>query len=115
MTSTAIIYYLVGIAVGTGVLLLDRPRYLRSPLVLITLIPLSIFVVSSTGNTIGQGLVMALLMGILIEMLWVFRDTAYFNQQFAAGAKQPLTQREIKWCVAVWAGVTALVMAITIL
>lgn len=114
-TMTGMFYFVAGLSVGTGIFLLDyQYGYVRSFLVLLILIPLSIFVASSTGNTIGQGLVAALLVGVLSEMLELWKDVNRFNLRFAPGARKPLTLKEIQWCVLVWAGVTLIVNSIII-
>ncbi len=69
----------------------------RSLLFLLILLPLSIFVVSSTGSSIGQGFVLALLSGLWLEMMKLRSDTSKFNQRFGQKAKKPFTDKEVRF------------------
>lgn len=79
----------------------------RSLLFIAILVPLSIFVVSSTGSPIGQGFVVSMIAAIWFEMLKQRKNTTQFNDRFAQQAKVPLTAIEIEW---MFRGMTALLI-----
>lgn len=68
----------------------------RSVLFVAVLIPLSFFIFTSTGSTLGIGLVMSLLLGIILEM-WQYRDNQkLFNERFWSLVKKKLDLNQIK-------------------
>jgi hypothetical protein len=107
-----IVYLAIGALVGLSGLWLDKKyQVIHSLLFIIILMPLSIFVASSTGNTIGQGLVAALMISLWIKMLRLYRQPQQFNQRFQVTHK-PLTSKEITYGVIVFGLVTVLVVVV---
>lgn len=126
----ALMYLLVGILLGGLALWLDKHilyRYYnntgeptpyllsRSLLFLLILLPLSIFVVSSTGSFIGQGFVLALLGGLWLEMMKVRSDTLKFNQHFGQKAKKPFTDKEVYFMIRIFSVFIILIISIVLL
>lgn len=71
----------------------------RSTLFLLVLIPLSLFVVTSTGNALGGGLMMGLLLG-LIQEFWQYRQLPQaFKERFLSQLKVEPKPRDINWIV----------------
>lgn len=93
-------FVLFGIGIGVGLLLLlaDRrlfyayyndqgqteEKYLatRSAIFLLTLIPLSLFVITSTMSLLGIGLVMSLILNLIVEMSLYRRWPQAFKKRF---------------------------------
>jgi hypothetical protein len=107
-----LLFLLIGLVLGWLALWLDHHvlyRYYnaageetpyllsRSMLFLLVLLPLSIFVASSTHSALGQGLVISLLGGVWIEMMKLRADTFKFNKRFAQKAKKPFTDKEVRF------------------
>lgn len=67
----------------------------RSLLFVLTLLPLGVFVTTSSGSEIGIGLLLLLLSGILIEMMSMRKMVDAFNQRFVSQLKNPWVQSEI--------------------
>lgn len=67
----------------------------RSALFLIALIPLGLFVTTSSGSSLGKGLVMALLLGVWFEMVLARTNLEFFNARFLSQLKTPLGQQGV--------------------
>jgi hypothetical protein len=87
----------------------------RSLLFLIILVPLSIFVISSTGNTVGQGFVLSLVMQLWVEMMLLRDNLNGFNDRFAQQAKKPLSQKEQRGLILVFSVVSAGLIGVILL
>jgi len=68
----------------------------RSPLFLLILPLLSIFMLTSTGSLAGMGLIMAINLVVLIEIWQLASQRESFNQYFLQGLKKQITLSEIK-------------------
>jgi hypothetical protein len=68
----------------------------RSPLFLIILPFLSVFMLTSTGSIAGIALILALNLVILIEIYQLASQTEKFNQYFLIGIKKKISSSEIK-------------------
>ncbi len=113
------VLFALGVLLGFVFLLLDQkylyPHYLeeeqlkkirsginfpalitRSTLFLVVLVPLSLFVVTSTGSALGSGLIMGLLMGLVMEMWQYYQLPKAFNQQFLYQGAKSLKASDIK-------------------
>ena len=68
----------------------------RSVLFVASLIPLSFFILTSTGSALGLGLVMSLFLGIILEM-WQYRDNQkIFNERFWSLVKKKLDLNQVR-------------------
>jgi len=68
----------------------------RTPLFLIGLPFLSIFMLTSTGSIVGIALILAINLVIFIEIFQLTTQSEKFNQHFLMGAKNKMTLLEIK-------------------
>jgi hypothetical protein len=68
----------------------------RSPLFLLTLPLLSIFMLTSTGSIAGMALILAINLVILIEIWQLAGQNQKFNQYFLTAVKKKVTNLEIK-------------------
>lgn len=68
----------------------------RSPLFLVSLPFLSVFMLTSTGSIAGIALILALNLVIFIEIYQLAPRTKKFNQYFLMGVKKKLVASEIK-------------------
>jgi hypothetical protein len=68
----------------------------RSPLFLLVLPVLSIFMLTSTGSLAGIALIMAINLLILIEIWQLAPQPKIFNQYFLQGVKKQITLSEIQ-------------------
>lgn len=76
----------------------NRAPYLitRSTLFLFSLIPLGLFVVTSTGSALGGGMIMGLLLGLVLE-LWEYRPLPkLFQQRFLSQVNAQAGPQDIK-------------------
>lgn len=102
-------YFVIGAIMGLLLLWFDRQflvTYYRtpessqaisqSPLFLLALLPLAIFVNTSTGNTIGRGITISLLVMLTTEILIAIKQGS-FQQTFLPTAPKPLTVPEQQW------------------
>lgn len=67
----------------------------RSLLFILALFPLGIFVTTSSGSSLGMGLILSLLGSLLIEMFLLRNQVQLFNARFASQLKQPWQQETI--------------------
>lgn len=72
----------------------------RSFLFLVALLPLSFFVITSTSNQIGWGVVLALSSGLTVELLWWRRWPEEFKARFFASHTLPA--QTAAWWPWVW-------------
>jgi len=71
----------------------------RSVVFLLTLIPLSLFVVTSTNGVLGWGVILGIWMTILVEM-WSLRNSQkQFHKWFLFDLKKKLSADEINYIV----------------
>lgn len=68
----------------------------RSPLFLLVLPVLSIFMLTSTGSLVGIALIMAINLVILIEIWQLAPQQKIFNQYFLQGIKKEISLSEIR-------------------
>lgn len=68
----------------------------RSLLFVLTLIPLGIFIVSSTGSELGVGVLLGFAIVILSEMNWLHRFVDEFHAHFLWQLKRRLNEQEIR-------------------
>ncbi len=124
-------FFLVGAALGVGLLFLDEFKLsswynqpepenvpishqliTRSPLFLVVAIPLSLFVITSTGSPIGLGLVLAMGLWLVLEM-WQLRATPeLFQARFGGHLAKPLNANEVSTIVGAATGVFIFLTAI---
>ncbi len=71
----------------------------RSTLFLLTLIPLSLFVVTSTGSAIGSGFTFGIMLGLLVEM-WLLKNNAeLFGRRYLNQLAVELSEKQINLLV----------------
>lgn len=116
----------VGLLLGIGLLWLDEeigytwytePDQLankhlitRSPLFWLAYVPLTVFVITSSGSLIGSGLVLGIGVVLAIEMLQTYRQPAAFEDRFLKQVSRPLTESEVTkivWFATAWVVVLA--------
>ena len=77
----------------------------RSTLFLLALVPLSLFVLTSTGSPLGVGLVVGLVSSVMIDMCLNARRPEAFADQFLYQIKRNFTPRQVlvvAGCSVVW-------------
>lgn len=110
------VLFLVGAVLGAALLYVDEAilseKYAeqgvtgqvvmtRSLLFVVTLIPLAIFVITSSGSSIGMGLLLLLLSGVLLEMIAMRKQVEQFNHRFLSQLKNPWNQNEMLVYIAI--------------
>lgn len=118
----SIVLFGVGIAIGVGLLWFDelflRKWYgdeqliTRSPLFLLTYVPLALFVVTSTGSRIGMGLVLGMGVILAFEMWRRRRDPNAFQYRFGKHLAHVFTPTDIQ---RLWIGAILIVGVLTCL
>jgi len=92
------------------------PEYItRSALFILTLFPLTIFMLTSTGSALGMGLLMGILIGLSLEMFTLRRKPVEFQARFLSQVKRIFTPEEIEWVAMIFSGFTAVVSVLVIL
>lgn len=114
--------FAVGVLLGYALLIFDRVRLFkfynedeeleqaeqnqrdpflvtRSTLFLLALIPLGLFVITSTGSALGGGLMMGLLLGLIFEMWEYRRLPQIFKHRFLSQLKTDVSSSDISWIV----------------
>jgi hypothetical protein len=66
----------------------------RSPIFIAVSLPVTLFVVTSSGSTLGMGLVLALGMMLCGELWWWRKDLTVLNGRFYVETDKELTMRE---------------------
>ena len=111
--SWQLFWLVVGVVCGVAFLLVDesyayrwyqekssaKPRFLvsRSPLFLLSLIPLTIFVLTSSGSFWASGMMGGMTLFVLLEMTELRRDPAAFDKRFLPTIKGQVSPQHIQF------------------
>lgn len=74
----------------------DQQLITRQPLFLLVLIPLSFFVLTSTGSIAGVAMIMAINLYLLIEMWQLHAYPEQFQKRFSLDNKKKLSKNEVQ-------------------
>lgn len=106
-----LIWFVVGVLCGVGFLLADdfylssfyqepaqSKKFLvsHSPLFLITLVPLALFVFTSSGSSWASGVVGGMMLFLLLEMTELRQQPVVFNQKFLADSQKNLSTNNVQ-------------------
>lgn len=104
------LWFVIGLGVGVGLLWADQQWLWRwyadkaQPFVItrmfvfiLVLIPLSIFIVTSSGSYLGQGLVLGMILNYTIDLGFSYRSATRFQRQFLAGTTIQLSALQRSW------------------
>lgn len=69
----------------------------RSPLFLVVYIPMTLFVITSSGSSLGMGIVLGIGAILCTELWWWRQHIEILNGRFYAHAAKPLTLNEFTW------------------
>lgn len=117
-----IIFFMLGSLLGATLMLIDEKvlatRYnnpdqiylaTRSTIFIMALIPLSLFIVTSSGSLIGLGIILTVCSGIFFEMFEFRRDIKKFHNRFLLQINKVYDQRAVNSTV-VFAGVFLIII-----
>ncbi len=71
----------------------------RSLLFVLSLLPLGVFMMTSTGSTLGVGMLLGLAVFLLAESLLAKKDSEYFQQRYLYQLNRPITAVDVEWYV----------------
>lgn len=123
-----LIFFTVGTALGTILMDLDEvifyKYYLednekevklitRSLLFMLSLIPLGIFLVTSTGSELGIGLFLGIITTLLVELIIYRNNIDLFHLRFLSQLKRKLDIQEIKYFVSAFSVLTLVFVLLT--
>ncbi len=123
-----LIFFTVGTLLGTILMDLDEAVFYkyylektetnvklitRSLLFMISLLPLGIFIVTSTGSEIGIGLFLGILTTISIELIIYRNSIELFHSRFLSQLKRKLTVQEIMYFVSGFSELTLIFVLLT--
>ncbi|OGJ37503.1 MAG: hypothetical protein A2383_00570 [Candidatus Pacebacteria bacterium RIFOXYB1_FULL_39_46] len=105
-----VLWFSIGVLFGLGFLLGDEKfffswyreqvtdRFLvtRSPLFLLSLIPLTIFVMTSSGSFLASGMMGSIVLYLLLEMTELKHDSLAFDQRFLQGISGQVSTQAIQ-------------------
>lgn len=123
------VLFALGVMVGAGLLAVDekygrawyqeegKQAYLvtRSPLFVLSLIPLSIMVFTSFGSLWASGLIGGMMLFLLLEMSELRRDPTAFDARFLPTVKGEVQQRSIQLILLAGWGYFALIHLLAVL
>lgn len=102
--------FTIGGLLGVGLLFLDESflaeRYqeqgvdtnvliTRSVLFLLAVVPLSVYLVTSSGSSLGVGLLLGIVSGLFVEMLAYKNSVEGFNRRFLSQLRKKLDQQAV--------------------
>ncbi len=94
----------------------DIPELItRSLLFMLSLIPLSIYILTSTGSTLGVGVLLGILVGLSIEIIVLKNDLLLFQQHFFFQLRRVASEKETDRFIYGFVIFTALVSAVVLL
>jgi len=109
-----LLQFVAGLSLGAGLLFFDKiilaPRYqdsehsfvfTRSFLFLVAFACVSMWIITSSGSIIGNGLALGIASSLLAEMTHLRRDVAAFHTTFLAQVKKQYSQQDISRLVIV--------------
>ncbi|NCQ66024.1 MAG: hypothetical protein COZ34_03110 [Candidatus Pacebacteria bacterium CG_4_10_14_3_um_filter_34_15] len=85
----------------------------RSVLFMFSLLPMGIFIVTSTGSEIGIGLFLGILTTLLIELIIYRNSIDLFHSRFLSQLKRKLSAQEIKYFVSIFSVLTLIFVLLT--
>lgn len=92
------------------------PEYItRSAVFILTLIPLTIFMLTSTGSSMGMGMLLGILIGLSLEMFALRADQLQFQARFLSQVKRPFTTDEIEKMIVSFCTFSAIVTLLVII
>lgn len=95
---------------------LFSPKYItRSALFMLTLFPLTIFILTSTGSSIGMGMLLGILLGLSLEMFSLRSNSVEFQAQFLSQVKRPFSAEEIEWIALLFCGFSILITLLVVI
>ncbi len=71
----------------------------QSLVVLLSLIPIGVFVVTSTASVLSMGFFLGLAASIVTEMVSLYQQPDVLRQQFFWQLKTPLSDSQVQWVV----------------
>ncbi|GEM_PF-1749272 len=71
----------------------------RSLLFILSLLPLGVFMMTSTGSTLGVGMLLGLAVFLLVEFLLAKKDLEYFKQRYLYQLNRPATAVDVEWYI----------------
>jgi len=86
----------------------------RSPLFWLSYVPLALFIITSSGSLIGQGMMVGIGWWLVWEMWQLCRDRAAFASRFLTQVTRPFSMAELQ-ALPVIAGVLFLIVAFSVL
>lgn len=104
---------LLGLSLGTGLVWLDEYWLVnqyseadsqahplsQSLVVLLSLIPIGVFVVTSTASVLSMGFFLGLAASIVTKMVSLYQQPDVLRQQFFWQLKTPLGDSQVQWVV----------------
>jgi len=123
-----LIFFTVGTVLGTILMDLDEAVFYkyylekneteiklitRSVLFMFSLLPMGIFIVTSTGSEIGIGLFLGILTTLLIELIIYRNSIDLFHSRFLSQLKRKLSAQEIKYFVSIFSVLTLIFVLLT--
>ena len=114
------IFFAVGLILGMGLLELDelllykyydpqeKKLATRSLLFLLSLLPLGVFMLTSTGSAIGVGMFLSIISGLSLDLFTYRKDINGFQHRFLYQLKRKITHDEHKIFTMVFISLTVL-------
>lgn len=110
-----VLWFTVGVISGVGFLLADERVFChwyreqatdqflvsRSPLFLFSLIPLTIFVMTSSGSFWASGMIGSMMLYLLLEMTELHREPGAFDQRFLQGIEGQVSGQIVQIILAI--------------
>lgn len=106
-------YYLDPIKSDESAKSSDIKLITRSLLFIISLIPLGIFIITSTGSEMGIGLFLGIITILLIELISFRKNINSFHKRFLSQLKIKLSAQEVKYFVAIFSFFTMIFVLLT--
>lgn len=108
-------YYFKGAEENTHDESMSPELITRSALFIMTLVPLTIYMLTSTGSALGMGLLLGILIGLSLEMFTLRLKPLEFKARFLTQIKRVYTGEEIEWIAIIFSGFTVVVSLLVVL
>lgn len=103
-------WFVLGLCLGVALLWADQRWFwqwysageqpfviTRMFIFLLVLVPLAIFIITSSGSFIGQGLVLGMVLNYVVEAVVLYRHQSLFQTRFLAGTTLQLSESQRFW------------------
>lgn len=92
------------------------PKYItRSAIFILSLLPLSIFMITSTDGSFGKGFLAGILVGLAVEMFSLRQQKSKFQERFLSQVKREFGGDQVEWLAIIFTSFTLIIITLVVI